>query len=528
MWTTLLVAAQLTAPGARASGDRAVAIEIESPQDAAELQDMGVDLWTEQLGPGWVRARVTPQVWPSLAASDFEVEVLVPDLGPRVEEESFRVNNDPVGDHTAAFFDDYRELDEIYAHLDALIEGAPDIATGLDVGASLEGREIRGIEVSNADEDAPVLFLNAGQHAREWASMSTATCIADELVTRAGEPGIGALLDQIRVVIVPVVNPDGYVYTWDENRYWRKNRRGEHGVDTNRNFAVAWGGPGSSGNPEAGNFRGESEFSEPETAALRDLAQSYDTLRASVDIHCFGQLVLYPWGWADIPAPADDVLAPLAEDLAESLSELHGQDYVPLQGAQFYPASGNANDWFYGALGSYAFTYELRPQESDPHREGFVLPPDQIRPVCQEAMASIILLAEFAIASEPGVPGDDGNADTDGWGGSSSTSGGGSDGGPQPGSTSDGNASASVGTGTGTPPPPSTTAPAGSGTSGGSAPADVDLDDDGCACKSGNTAAPWGLLVLLLALRRRRYEPLLGIAPARGRLLHAEHPQPQR
>ena len=77
--------------------------------------------------------------------------------------------------------------------------------------------------------------------------------VADELVTRADEPAIASLLSQLTFVIVPVVNPDGFVYTFTDDRFWRKNRRDDHGVDTNRNFGTAWGGPGSSGDPDAGS-----------------------------------------------------------------------------------------------------------------------------------------------------------------------------------------------------------------------------------------------------------------------------------
>ena len=49
--------------------------------------------------------------------------------------------------------------------------------------------------------------------------------------------------------------------------------RERHGVDLNRNFSVAWGGAGSSGNQRAENYRGAYAFSEPESAAIRALAR---------------------------------------------------------------------------------------------------------------------------------------------------------------------------------------------------------------------------------------------------------------
>jgi len=57
-------------------------------------------------------------------------------------------------------------------------------------------------------------------------------------------------LSILHVVIIPVMNPDGYQYSHDEDRSWRKNLRDNDGdgritdadgVDLNRNFDAWWG-----------------------------------------------------------------------------------------------------------------------------------------------------------------------------------------------------------------------------------------------------------------------------------------------
>ena len=57
-----------------------------------------------------------------------------------------------------------------------------------------------------------------------------------------------------------VLNPDGYQYTWDNNRLWRKNRSQNEGspcigTDLNRNSDFAWGTEGASSNPCSDTFR---------------------------------------------------------------------------------------------------------------------------------------------------------------------------------------------------------------------------------------------------------------------------------
>lgn len=46
---------------------------------------------------------------------------------------------------------------------------------------------------------------------------------------------------------LPVMNPDGYAYTHNGDRLWRKNKRRHTnrfctGVDLNRNYGHKWGG----------------------------------------------------------------------------------------------------------------------------------------------------------------------------------------------------------------------------------------------------------------------------------------------
>src|SRR5690606_2908792 len=134
------------------------------------------------------------------------------------------------------------------------------LATVVELVDPLEGRAIRGLRITSAPDDAPGLLLNATQHAREWIAPMTAMCVADQLVREAESNEVSALLDQVVFYVVPVVNPDGYVYSWDVERFWRKNRRDGVGVDLNRNFGTGWGGPGASDKPQAGNYHGEAPF----------------------------------------------------------------------------------------------------------------------------------------------------------------------------------------------------------------------------------------------------------------------------
>ena len=80
------------------------------------------------------------------------------------------------------------------------------------------------------------VFIECGAHSREWLGPAVCLQIINSLVHDAeSQP----LLEQYEFYVLPLINPDGYAYTWVKDRLWRKNRRrfanNCYGVDLNRN-----------------------------------------------------------------------------------------------------------------------------------------------------------------------------------------------------------------------------------------------------------------------------------------------------
>ena len=71
-----------------------------------------------------------------------------------------------------------------------------------------------------------ILSILSGIHASEWISPAVVTYMMRELTENI--TGQQELVDELDWYIVPSVNPDGYVYTWSDDRLWRKTRRGFH------------------------------------------------------------------------------------------------------------------------------------------------------------------------------------------------------------------------------------------------------------------------------------------------------------
>lgn len=376
----------------RFDGHAVVRASIETPKDLRVMGAITDDVWSHGVGFGEVDFRIEPDALTVLDETGIEYRILIDDVQAVIDEQMG--GNQIQGN----FFDDYRTRAEIEARMNDLELARPDLAEVIDIGDSIQGRDIFAIKItSSTGSNKPAVVLNYTQHAREWISAASGIYLADYLVNNYGiDSNTTALMDAVEFYIIPISNPDGYEYTWSSNRLWRKNRRnngnGTTGVDLNRNWGRGWGGEGSSGSGDSDIYRGTSAFSEPETQALRDLMLSLPNFAAHMDVHSYSQLVLQPYGYTSNLPPDHaelDELGGLINDAMEApfgLQFVHGPIYTTI-----YPASGNAVDWAYQDGGALSFSPELR----DEGQFGFLLPPEQIVDGATEAMAGALELAKW-------------------------------------------------------------------------------------------------------------------------------------
>jgi carboxypeptidase T len=395
------VAAQpaATGPVVRHDGYRVVRVEIGSAGDVEFMMGLGADQWSHHIGAG-VPAdfMIAPWALGDLDESGLNYEVVIENVQSAVDAENARLRN---GGAARGWFDDFKQLDQINEYMDTLAAANPGICEVVDLGQSLEGRDIRGLRIANdAFGDAackPSVLYNACQHAREWISPMVAMYTAEQFLAGYGsDQDLTDLIDRTEILIVPVVNPDGYLYSWTNNRYWRKNRRnnggGSRGVDLNRNWGYEWGhNNGSSGDPDSQVYRGPAPFSEPEIRRLRDWSNSRPRLAAQVDLHSYGQYILWPWGYTSQPPPYNQAISSLGNELKQIVKSVHNRTYDQGQAyTLLYPVSGSALDWFLGGVDAVNYTFELRGND-------FVLPPNQIIPNGQEVFPALVRFAEWAL-----------------------------------------------------------------------------------------------------------------------------------
>jgi hypothetical protein len=380
---------------------------VDDEAELALLTRYAQQIWTERPGPGVVEALVSPWGMQRLATTAIEHQVRTSDVQGAIDRERERLAARP--DPSAggdAWFSDFRDLSEIQDKVAEWAVGDPERVTVETIGESLEGRPIALMRMGSQSADAPAVLFTGTMHAREWLATMSTMCVANTFATST-DPVVLDLLDRIAVLVVPMINPDGYVISWTSDRYWRKNARDGYGVDLNRNWDYQWAVVGSSSNPYDENFHGDAPFSEPETVAIRDLVVAETNLVAHIDFHSYSQLILRPWGFTYDAPPDEPVLAMLGQSLSDAMWDATSTDYPSIHAAELYPAAGAVDDWVYGERGIMGFTIEMRGDD-------FVVPPSQIDPACRENVAAALALATWAAADAPAGDDDGGGGDEGG------------------------------------------------------------------------------------------------------------------
>ncbi len=391
-------------PVVRYDNHRIVRITPRDARDLLTLESIGAShMGCEVRRDQPAEFRVPPDRMDALAASGIPFTVTIQNLQAVIDAESARLNApQPRG---VSWFDDYKNLADVEAYMAELAALRPDLVTLFDIGLTIEGRPIRAMRIANDAVDLgrckPAMLLNATQHAREWITAMNAMYVADQLIRLHGTDAYTTdLLDNADFIIVPVSNPDGYVYTWTSERYWRKNRRpnasGSFGVDNNRNWGYKWGIPGlgwaaGSSTEESDIYWGTGPFSEPETQALRDLVIAHPEIKGHNDIHSYGQLILWSWGWSPLPTPHQAQLAATGDAMSDAVESVHGRFYRtgPIY-TTIYAVAGSSVDWFYQEQKILSMSYELRGG-------GFNPPPTDILPGAQETFPATCLQAEAMV-----------------------------------------------------------------------------------------------------------------------------------
>lgn len=293
----------------------------------------------------------------------------------------------------------YYTLPLLYASWARLAEHHRAHVTALRYGSSWGGRPLLALHVSpRATGDSSgarrIVLVTAALHAREWATVSAADRVLREMLTARGMRALG--LRALDVVVVPMANPDGYAYSRDDDRLWRRNRPPRSGfkcaaVDLHLNFpSVAQSSAARPADPCSDEYAGPSPLSELESRGLAHLVASvYGAARiaAHLDLHSYGASVRAPWHVPE--AVAIDRLFELdsvGERIADAMASVHGMPYAYNRRASSY--KGYFADWVF-SHGVLSYTVSIRPVRDTDFERAFALPADEVRAAGDEVVAAV-------------------------------------------------------------------------------------------------------------------------------------------
>jgi hypothetical protein len=371
-------------------------VRLLSEDDFVRLEATGLDV-THNHGQGFADVVSYGAADRSaLLLAGFTWEVRVADLGAATRR-TLKVKVARAAQAAAALPSGrtaYRVLADYQADLKKLADDNPALVAPLEIGRSLEDLPIQGVEiakdVARTDDGRPILALFGLHHAREWPSGEMPMEFATDLVKNAAAPRIAALLAKVRVIVVPVANPDGFdvsrsaptdqTFGGEGMAYKRKNCRPDagfedvpcalrigQGVDLNRNYGAYWGGPGASTSASAQDYRGPAPYSEPESEAFHKLSQTRDIVTV-ISHHTFttdGVWLRQPGFCAKKPAGgacAEDRDVVPDEAGMKALGDAMGAatGWLSLLGWKIGEITGATEDWNYFAAGAYGYTPEQR------------------------------------------------------------------------------------------------------------------------------------------------------------------------
>lgn len=337
-----------------------------------------------------------------------------------------------------------------------------------------EGRTCHAIRVHGNQTPLGGVYLLGGVHAREWGSpdiLINFTQLALDAIDDGREVAQGrytaaaadvrSMIEAFDIFVFPQVNPDGRHHSMTVDPMWRKNRRPRSagdpacptgggkgpGVDINRNYDFLWDYTSkfspqapvqTSSDPCSEIYKGPQPRSEPETANVCWMLDQYPLITHLIDIHSFGEDILYNWGDDDdqtidpamnfqnpaydgkrgipastpggdpfnyreyIPAADRDAEVALGNVMRDAIREAHGRLYSVKAAVGLYPTSGTSDDYAYSRAFAtprdpkvMGFTVEWGPQRASIPKSFHPDYADMV-PIIEEVTAGLVGFCEAA------------------------------------------------------------------------------------------------------------------------------------
>lgn len=262
--------------------------------------------------------------------------------------------------------EDLRQLEERY----------PELISAFSIGRSVEGRELCAFSLGRGSK---TIIMCSSTHAREHITTNFVMYMAEQyakgfyLGARYNGKPYRDILDSVKFLIVPMLNPDGVnlaqfgpgavsdpaliegmrfsEHLWAGYDAWKANI---NGVDLNRNYPYNWKAVTPDNNitkPSSAGYSGPYAGSEPETRAMLSLLENIP-FWALCSFHISGEVIY----WADNGTPG---LTEKHRPIAERISDAIGYRLKDPENVRTF--GGYMCNYARNTYGRFCMTVELCP-----------------------------------------------------------------------------------------------------------------------------------------------------------------------
>jgi carboxypeptidase A2 len=200
------------------------------------------DFWTSPRKLGATDIMASPEQLPILmrlfVKNGMKHEVKIANVEKLVQEERESNKRGAIGRVGWTAYHRHAEIEDWLSN--DLVSPFAEVSV---IGQTFQKRNIHVVKFSKGGAPKKSVLIDANIHAREWISGATATWIINELDTNMEAQ---AILDDLDIYIIPLINADGYEWAHTNDRMWRKTRSVRSGstcvgCDPNRNFGFHFG-----------------------------------------------------------------------------------------------------------------------------------------------------------------------------------------------------------------------------------------------------------------------------------------------